>query len=55
MVLSDNAKKFVIAREIVKVRDLKPHLVEGIVFFLIFQKVFFAIIPDFDIIKGLVV
>ena len=54
MVLSDNAKKFVIAREIVKVRDLKPHLVEGIVFFLICQSVF-ALIPDFDIIKGLVV
>jgi len=29
MVISDNAKKFTIAREIVKVRDLQPHIVEG--------------------------
>ena len=36
MVISDNAKKFTIAREIVKVRDLQPHIVEGIVFYLVF-------------------
>lgn len=35
MAISDQAKKFVMAREIVKVKELQPHLIEGIMFILL--------------------